>query len=77
MAEEKSTGYAWWVAIISTITSLTVFSTMTSYSMTVQQLAAALGSTGDAVIIVETVRMAFWVIGLIVARMVIGKIGII
>ncbi len=76
MAEERSTGYSWWVAIISTITSLTVFSTMTSYSMTVQQLAAALGTTNDAVMIGETVRMAFWVIGLIVGGMVIGKIGI-
>ena len=76
MAEEKSTGYSWWVAIISTITSLTVFSTMTSYSMTVQHLAAALGTTNDAVMIGETVRMAFWVIGLIVGGMVIGKIGI-
>lgn len=76
MPQEKSSGYSWWVAIISTITSLTVFSTMTSYSMTVQQLAAALGTTNDAVMIGETVRMAFWVIGLIVGGMVIGKIGI-
>lgn len=76
MAEERSTGYSWWVAIISTITSLTIFSTMTSYSMTVQHLAAALGTTNDAVMIGETVRMAFWVIGLIVGGIVIGKIGI-
>ena len=74
--EERSTGYSWWVAIISTITSLTVFSTMTSYSMTVQQLAAALGTTNEAVMIGETVRMVFWVVGLIVGGMVIGKIGI-
>ncbi len=31
MAEEKSTGYSWWVAIISTITSLTVFSTIGAF----------------------------------------------
>ena len=76
MVEEKSTGYSWWVAIISTITSLTIFSTMTSYSMTVPHLAAALGTTNNAIMIGETVRMAFWVIGLIVGGMVIGKIGI-
>lgn len=74
MTKKPSTAYPWWVAIISTITSLTVFSTMTSYSMTAQQLAAALGSTADAVMIGETVRMVFWVIGLIVGGMVIGVV---
>ena len=76
MERERSAGYAWWVAIISTITSLTIFSTMTSYSMTVEQLAAALGTTVHAVMTGETVRMCFWVVGLIVGGLVIGKIGV-
>jgi len=75
-SEERSAGYAWWVAIIGTLTSLTVFSTMTSYSMTVSQLAAALGVTEHAVMLGETIRMIFWVVGLIVGGMVISKIGV-
>lgn len=74
--EEKSGGYAWWVTIIGTLTSLTVFSTMTSYSMTVSQLADALGVTQQAVMLGETVRMIFWVVGLIVGGMVISKIKV-
>ncbi len=76
MEERSSSGYAWWVAIISTIGSLTVFSTMTSYSMTSPQLAKALSSTQSAVMFGETVRMIFWVVGLIVGGAVIGKIGV-
>ncbi|RLF30748.1 MAG: hypothetical protein DRN07_08180, partial [Thermoplasmata archaeon] len=74
--EEKSGGYAWWVTIIGTLTSLTVFSTMTSYSMTVSQLADALDVTQQAVMLGETVRMIFWVVGLIVGGMVISKIKV-
>jgi len=76
VGEEKSGGYAWWVTIIGTLTSLTVFSTMTSYSMTVSQLADALGVTQHAVMLGETVRMIFWVVGLIVGGMVISKIKV-
>jgi len=72
----KSAGYGWWVAIIGTLASLTIFSTMTSYSMTVPQLATALGITQHAVMLGETVRMILWVVGLIVGGMVISKIGV-
>ncbi|HEY62024.1 MAG TPA: MFS transporter [Anaerolineae bacterium] len=49
---------------------------MTSYSMTAPQLAEKLGYTANAVMFGETIRMIFWVIGLIVGGAVISKIGI-
>jgi MFS family permease len=49
---------------------------MTSYSMTVPQLAVALGITEHAVMLGETIRMIFWVVGLIIGGIVIGKIGV-
>lgn len=75
MKKKKSPGYGWWVAVISALGSLTVFSTMTSYSMTASQLANVLGSTKDAVMLGETIRMILWVVGLIIGGAVIGRIG--
>lgn len=75
MERSKSPGYGWWVTIISAIGSLTVFSTMTSYSMTASQLADVLGSTENAVMLGETIRMILWVVGLIIGGAVIGRIG--